>query len=455
MSLNSINPHTGAVLATYEEHTDGELAAALRRSGEAFRDWRSTGFPARARLLRNVAELLRKNPDACGRLITMEMGKPIRQARAEVEKCASVLDYYAQHGEQFLADETPVAAPKAGDFVAYQALGTILAVMPWNYPFWQVFRAAAPALMAGNVMVLKHASNVTGCALLVEKIFREAGFPAGVFQTLVIGPGRVGALIADPVIRGVTLTGSEAAGRKIGEAAGRALKPCVLELGGSDPYLVLADADLDRTVPLCVQARLNNNGQSCIAGKRFIVAKSILPEFRKRFVAAMAAVIPGDPLDDATVLGPLAREDLREELHNQVRASVRAGATLLLGGGIPAGPGWFYPATVLGGVRSETPAYREELFGPVASLIEAADERDAIRIANDSSFGLGGGVFSEDRDRAVAVARQIETGAVFINDFVRSHPALPFGGIKDSGFGRELGLPGIRAFVNGQTISVS
>ncbi|MEZ5276530.1 MAG: NAD-dependent succinate-semialdehyde dehydrogenase [Opitutaceae bacterium] len=455
MALTSINPATGMTIAVYEETTDHDLEEALGKSQSAFREWRQRSFPERADCLRRVAGLLHEDLAAHARLITTEMGKPILQARAEVEKCSSVLDYYATHGEAFLADEVPVGAGGGRAIVAYQPIGLVLAVMPWNYPFWQVFRAAAPALMAGNVMVLKHASNVTGCALEIERIFSAAGFPDGVFQTLRIGSSRVGPLIRDPRIRGVTLTGSTEVGRRIGEVAGRALKTCVLELGGSDPYLILKDADLDRAVALTVQGRLNNNGQSCIAVKRLIVEAPILPEFRKRYIEATEGVRMGDPLDESFSLGPLARQDLRDELHAQVITSRKQGARLLLGGTVPTGPGWYYPATVLGDVRPGMVAYEEELFGPVASIIEAGDAEDGVRIANDSRFGLGGGIFSEDRDKAVALARRIETGAVFINDFVKSHPALPFGGVKDSGFGRELGRPGIRAFTNMQTISVS
>jgi succinate-semialdehyde dehydrogenase/glutarate-semialdehyde dehydrogenase len=380
------------------------------------------------------------------------MGKPLAQARAEVEKCALACEYYARHAAGFLADEMPVGAP-ANSRVTFQPLGVVLAVMPWNFPFWQAFRAVAPALMAGNTVLLKHASTVCGCALAIEAVFREAGLPGGVFQTLLAGADVVPRLIAHAKVKAVTLTGSTEAGRRVASLAGAALKKCVLELGGSDPYLILADADLGLAAEVCAQGRLVNTGQSCIAAKRMIVVDDVRGEFERRFVERMAARKLGPPTEPGTDLGPLARADLRDELHAQVRTSLRRGARLLLGGKPVPGPGWYYPATVLTDVRAGMPAYDEELFGPVAAIIPVRDEAAALAAANDSGFGLAAAVFTRrsSHGRQLAVAG-IEAGVVFVNDFVRSDPSLPFGGVKQSGYGRELGSFGIREFVNVKTV---
>jgi succinate-semialdehyde dehydrogenase/glutarate-semialdehyde dehydrogenase len=387
--------------------------------------------------------------------MALEMGKPLAQGRAEADKCAWVCDHYAQHAEGFLAPED-VATDATRSYVAFEPLGVVLAVMPWNFPLWQVFRFVAPALMAGNVGVLKHSSNVSGCALALEAILHDAGVPHDVFRTLLVGSPRVGALIEAPQIAAVTLTGSTPAGRAVAEKAGACLKKVVLELGGSDPYVILDDADLDEAAETCATARLVNGGQSCIAAKRFVVVEEVLEPFVERLVARMGARRLGDPLDEATDVGPQARHDLRDELHGQVQASVEAGARVRLGCQVPKGPGAFYPPSVLTHVVPGMPAYEEELFGPVAAVVSARDEGDALRIANDTPFGLGAAVFTRDRERGERIAREeLEAGACFVNTFVRSDPRLPFGGIKESGFGRELGVFGIREFVNVKTVYVA
>ncbi|MEI8314476.1 MAG: NAD-dependent succinate-semialdehyde dehydrogenase [Verrucomicrobiota bacterium] len=446
MSQTSANPTTGETIQIYAEHSDAAVERALCESA---------AVPAgdRAPALRATARLLRERGDDLARLMALEMGKPITQGRAEVEKCAWVCEYYADNAAKFLAPQ-PVATEATRSFVMFQPLGTILAVMPWNFPFWQVFRCAAPALMAGNAMLLKHASNVPGCALAVEQVFRDAGLPAGAFRTLLISAARAEALIAHPVIQAVTVTGSTAAGKAIAAKAGACLKKSVLELGGSDPYLVLEDADLELAAATCVTARLHNAGQSCIAAKRFLVVESVRPRFEELFVAGMRAQIPGDPLLPATTLGPLARADLRAELHDQVQRSIRQGARLLLGGEIPAGPGWFYPPTVLTNVTPAMPVFAEETFGPAAAIVSVPDERTAIRLANTSVFGLGAAVFTRDIARGERVAAALEAGACFVNALVKSDPRLPFGGIKQSGYGRELAEFGIREFVNIKTVVV-
>ena len=456
MPLVSTNPNTGRRIRAYRELTAGQIAEAVQRAHTAFGDWRRLSFAQRARHLRAVARELRRDQAGLALLATDEMGKPVTQALAEVEKCAAAFDYYAAHGARFLADEFPADAPGGRAFVTFQPLGVVLAIMPWNFPYWQVFRAAAPALIAGNVLLLKHASNVTGCALAIARVFARAGVPRGVFQTLPVGSARIEALLRHPHVRAVTLTGSIEAGRKVAAVAGSVLKKGVFELGGSDPYVVLADADLAAAAEICAAARLVNSGQSCIAAKRFIVVERVRRKFEHLFVERMAARRVGNPRVTATEVGPLAREDLRAELHAQVERSVRRGARLLLGGRLPAGPGWFYPPTVLTDVRPGMPAYDEELFGPVAAIISACNEADAIRIANDSPFGLGAAVFTRNRRRGERIAReQLDAGLAFVNDLVRSHPALPFGGVRDSGHGRELGLAGIREFVNVKTVSVA
>lgn len=454
MSLISINPATGQRIHIYGPHSSVHIETALKKARDAFLAWRETAPAYRARQLRALARALRAQRDDLAELITAEMGKPLTQARAEIEKCAAVCDFYARHGADFLAEVHPAGAPKNAR-VAYEPLGTVLAIMPWNFPFWQVFRAAAPALMAGNTVLLKHAPNVAGCALAIEQLFADARLPAGLLQTLLVTHHEVPALIADPRIHAVTLTGSTGAGQSVAALAGAALKPCVLELGGSDPYLVLEDADLDHAAETCAAARLVNAGQSCIGAKRFVVLNKVRRDFEKRFVTRMAARPVGDPLDPITAIGPLARHDLRDTLHDQVQRSVRRGARLLLGGKPVPGPGWFYPPTILTQVAPGMPAYDEELFGPVAAVIPVRDEVEAVRVANDSAYGLGAAIFSRNRRRARELAGQLEAGMVFINDFVRSDPTLPFGGIKRSGYGRELGLLGIHAFVNIKTLWVA
>jgi succinate-semialdehyde dehydrogenase/glutarate-semialdehyde dehydrogenase len=401
-----------------------------------------------------AAALLRERREEYAALMATEMGKPVLQGSAEVEKCAWVCDYYAEHAERFLAAEA-VDSDASRSYVAYQPLGVILAVMPWNFPFWQVFRFAAPSLMAGNTAVLKHASNVMGCALAIESVFQESGFPEDVFRTLVIESNRVREVIHSPLVRAVTLTGSGPAGRAVGAAAGAELKKTVLELGGSDPYIVLEDADLDVAVPACVDSRLINSGQSCIAAKRFVVVDPVRDEFEDRYVTHMMTKKRGDPLDEAVDVGPQARADLRDELHQQVMRSIRQGARAVLGASMPEGPGAFYPPTVLTDVRPGMPAYEEELFGPVAAIIAARDEAEAIRVANDTPFGLGAAVFTRDVERGERIAvQELAAGSCFVNAVVKSDPRLPFGGIKESGYGRELAVFGIREFVNVKTVYV-
>jgi succinate-semialdehyde dehydrogenase/glutarate-semialdehyde dehydrogenase len=405
--------------------------------------------------MRRAAEILRAEASELAHLMAREMGKPVRDGVAEAQKCALTCDFYAENAARFLARE-PIKTEAGNSFVAFNPLGVVLAVMPWNFPFWQVFRFAAPGLMAGNGAVLKHASNVPGCALAIEDIFRRAGFPANLFRTLLIGSGRVETVIEHPLIRAATLTGSGAAGRAIARQAGGLLKKTVLELGGSDPYLVLEDADPEFAATVCTKARLINSGQSCIAGKRFIVVDAIRHDFEDRFVEQMAAARVGDPFKEDTRVGPLARRDLRDTLHRQVEASVAKGARCLLGGVIPEGRGAYYPPTVLTDVRAGMPAYDEELFGPVAAIIPVKNEEEAIAAANDSSFGLGAAVITRDSSRGERIAAElIESGCVFVNDAVRSDPRLPFGGIKESGYGRELSGYGIKEFVNIKTVWVA
>jgi succinate-semialdehyde dehydrogenase/glutarate-semialdehyde dehydrogenase len=454
MSLVSINPATGRTLKRYREHTPKQIADALAAVHQGHLGWRELALSDRARHLAALGATLRRQTEPLAGLITAEMGKPLAAARLEIEKCAVCCDFYARHAARFLKDERPPGAPR-GTKVVFEPLGVVLAVMPWNYPFWQLFRAAVPALMAGNTVLLKHASNVSGCALAIERVVTQAGLPSGLLRTLLVTSKAIPALIADERVRAVTLTGSVEAGRKVAALAGAALKPCVLELGGSDPYVILADADLDHAAEICAQARLVNGGQSCVAAKRFLVVESVRAAFTEKLIARLRARRLGDPAVAGVDVGPLARADLRNELHAQVTRSVKKGAQLLLGGTVPAGKGFYYPATVLAGVRKGMPAYAEELFGPVAVLIAAKDEAEAIALANDTVFGLGAAVFTADRKRGEAIARErLEAGLVFVNDFVRSDPALPFGGVKQSGYGRELGSPGIRAFVNTKTLWV-
>jgi succinate-semialdehyde dehydrogenase/glutarate-semialdehyde dehydrogenase len=455
MSLVSINPTTGEEIASYDEMSTGEAAEVVGATHEAFLTWRETPAAERSRLLAAAAAVLEEERENHAELMVREMGKPIVQARAEVDKCAWVCRYYAENGERFLAPE-PVETDATKSYVAFEPLGVVLAVMPWNFPYWQVFRFAAPALAAGNTGLLKHASNVQGCALAIEEVFRRAGFPTDVFRALVVGSSRVAAIIEDPRVKAVTLTGSTPAGQAVAGRAGSLLKKTVLELGGSDPYVLLEDADLDVAVGACVTGRLLNTGQSCIAAKRFIVPESLQTEFEDRCRSEMASKVMGDPMDEATDVGPLARGEFRQELHRQVRESLDAGARLLLGGELPDGPGAFYPPTILTDVKAGMPAYAEELFGPVAAILPVNDEEEALRVANDTPFGLGAAVFTRDRERGEEIARhRLEAGSCFVNAFVKSDPRLPFGGIKESGYGRELSAFGIREFVNIKTVYVA
>jgi len=447
MAIVSINPATGETIKTYDEMSPAQAAAAVDQAHEAWRTWRRTPFPERARLMKRAAAILRERKTELAVLMAQEMGKPLKQGVAEAEKCALGCDYFAETAEAHLRPEA-ITTDASKSYVAFEPLGVILAIMPWNFPLWQVFRFAAPALMAGNVGVLKHASNVPGCALIIEEIFAQAGFPAGTFRTLLVGSSQVKAVIEHPLVRAVTLTGSTPAGQAVAAQAGAALKKTVLELGGSDPYIVLEDADLDLAVQTCATSRLINSGQSCVNAKRFIVVRPLVAAFTQRFVDLMKTKKVGDPLAEGTDVGPQARADLRDDLHKQVRDSVAKGATILLGGEIPAGKGSYYPPTVLTNVKPGMPAYDEELFGPVASIIEANDEADAVRIANDSIFGLGAAVFTKDVARGERLTRDLEAGCTFVNALVASDPRLPFGGIKESGYGRELGSYGIREFVN-------
>jgi succinate-semialdehyde dehydrogenase/glutarate-semialdehyde dehydrogenase len=455
MAFAVVNPATGEKLREYPETTPREARAAIEAAHAAFQKWRRASFAERARPMREAARLLRARAAEYAVRMAEEMGKPVRDGRAEVEKSASACDYYAEHAERFLAPET-IPTDALRSFVTYTPLGVILAVMPWNFPFWQVFRFAAPALMAGNAGVLKHAANVPGCALAIEELFRDAGFPENLFRSVLVPGRKVRALVRHPLVAAVTLTGSTEAGRSVAKAAGEALKKTVLELGGSDPYLVLGDADLDGAVRTCVTSRLTNAGQSCIAAKRFIVVEPLRRAFEAGCVERMRAVVMGDPLREETGIGPQARRELRDELHAQVRRSVEAGARLLLGGEIPPGPGAFYPPTVLTDVRRGMPACDEEIFGPVAAILPVRDEAEAVALANDSPFGLGAAVFTADRARGERLAaEELDAGLCFVNALVRSDPRLPFGGIKASGFGRELSHHGIREFVNVKTVYVA
>ena len=451
MTTESIDPATGKTRASFAELSDADLDRRLDRATQAFRAHRATPFSERAKCLRQAAEVLEGEKRTFGELMTSEMGKPIGAAVAEAEKCAWVCRYYADEGERFLAEEN-VETDARRSFVRFDPLGPVLAVMPWNFPFWQVFRFAAPALAAGNVGLLKHASNVPACALAIEDVFRRAGFAEGAFQTLLIGSARVAAVVADDRIAAVTLTGSEGAGVSVGAAAGKALKRSVLELGGSDPFVVMPSADVAAAAETAVKARTINSGQSCIAAKRFILHDSIADEFRERFVARMRALRVGNPMDPATDVGPLATPSILSDVEDQVRRTVAAGARVLLGGERIPGPGNFYAPTVLDDVPADSPAAVEEVFGPVAALFRAKDLDEAIAIANRSRFGLGASCWTRDDAERERFVREIESGSVFVNGMVKSDPRLPFGGVKRSGYGRELAREGIREFVNVKTI---
>ena len=452
--LQTVNPATGAAVRRYDQNTIEQAHAAAAGARGAFLDWRRTSFPQRGAVIRKSGEILRGRTDELARLMTEEMGKTFTEGRAEIEKCAFQCDWFADHSEAYLADE-PVDIGGGEAFVTFNPLGVVLAIMPWNFPFWQVFRAAAPTLMAGNGLLLKHASNVPGCALAIEGVLHQAGVPHDLFRTLIIPSGEVEALIKDENVAAVTLTGSVAAGRSVAATAGSVLKKCVLELGGSDAYLVLEDADIRAAAKVAATARMVNGGQSCIAGKRFIVVGQVLEEFESALLDSMRTYEMGDPLNAETKLGPMQSVRARDEIHRQVAESMRKGARLLLGGCIPDRPGAWYPATVLTNVLPGQPAHDEEVFGPVAAIIAAEDEDDAIRIANANEFGLGSGVLTSNLDRGRRIAsKELEAGMSFVNENVRSDPRTPFGGVKHSGYGRECSAYGIREFVNIKTVHV-
>ncbi len=451
MPIATVNPATGEVLETFEPLSDEQIDRKLQLATDAFRAYRKTSFAERREKMLRTAEVLESRREELGRIITTEMGKTLRSAVAEVEKSAWGCRYYAEHAEGFLADEV-IETNARKSYVRYQPLGPVLAVMPWNFPFWQVFRFAAPALMAGNVGLLKHASNVPQCALAIEEVFREAGFPEGVFQTLLIGSDRVERVLSDPRVVAATLTGSDAAGSRVASQAGRLIKTTVLELGGSDPYVVTPSAHLDAAVKTAVQARNQNNGQSCIAAKRFIVFDQIADEFERRFAEQVGTLRVGDPMDDSTDVGPLAMEQIVRGVDEQVRSSVRMGARVLIGGRRLDRPGFYYEPTVLARVPDGAPARCEEIFGPVASVFRVKDLDEAIALANDTKYGLGASVWTSDEAERQRFVDEIEAGMVFVNGMVASDPRLPFGGVKASGYGRELSELGIREFVNAKTV---
>ncbi|OIH92379.1 NAD-dependent succinate-semialdehyde dehydrogenase [Curtobacterium sp. MCBA15_001] len=451
--ITSVDPRNGAQLATYDNTPATEVDTILDDAVTAQRAWRRTPIGERSALLRRAAAVLRAGVPRYAHTITAEMGKPIVEAEAEIEKCALTLDFYADHAAEFLAD-TPVASSAADSRVLYEPLGVVLAIMPWNYPFWQFFRFIAPALAAGNGAILKHANNVPAAALAVEEVIREAGAPAGLFRSVLINSSEVAGLIADDRIAAVTLTGSTEVGAIVASQAGTALKKQVLELGGSDPFIVLADADVPAAAKAAVKARYTNNGQSCVNAKRFIVEESIADEFVAEFKANVEALKLGDPFERDTNIGPMARGNLRDELHDQVTRTLDAGGVLVTGGVPVEGPGFYYPATIIDHVTPKHAAFVEETFGPVAAVIRAKDATEAVELANDTEFGLGAAVWSADLSKAEDLARQIDAGAVFVNSVVASDPRLPFGGIKRSGYGRELGVNGIREFVNVKTLSI-
>ena len=455
MIFDTINPATGQKIASHEAMSREEVQGILAACYADQQRWRDVPFAERQRLMRNLGEVLRANKESYARQMVEEMGKLYPQGVAEIEKCALACQFYADHAERFLSPEE-VETEAHHSFVTFRPLGVVLAVMPWNFPFWQVFRFAAPALMAGNGAVLKHAPNVFGCALTIEHLFREAGFPQHLFRSLIIDVPMTSEVIQHPRVAAVTITSSVRAGRAVATEAGRALKKCVLELGGSDPYIVLEDADLDKAVEVGIVARFQNSGQSCIAAKRFIVVDAVYAAFEKQFLAAMKRLKMGDPLQEGVYIGPLARTDLRDALHDQVTRSVEAGARLRLGGKVPDGPGAFYPPTLLAGVKPGMAAWSEELFGPVATLIRVKDEAEALEVANGTEFGLGGSVWTRDLARGERIAADgIESGAAFVNEMTKSDPRMPFGGIRHSGYGRELSIFGIREFVNVHSVWVN
>lgn len=451
MSIQSINPATEEVIETFELFSKAQVRQALDDARQAFLSWRTTSFAERSTLLHRVAAYLREHKERLAQIATLEMGKPIVEAEAEVEKCAFNCEFYADNAEKFLADEQ-VKANATESYVAFRPLGVVLALMPWNFPYWQVFRFAAPALMAGNTAVLKHASNVSRAALEIEHIFQACGLPHGAFRTVLVPGAETRPLIEDAHIAAITLTGSEEAGVAVASASGSVLKKNVLELGGSDAFIVLEDADLDEAAKTAVRARFQNTGQSCIAAKRFIVVESVADAFVQKFVEAASKLQIGDPLDRQTQIGPMARRDLRESLEQQLEASVKMGAKIALGGKRLEGKGYFFAPTIVTDVTPEMSLFREETFGPVAAVIRARDAEHAVELANDSIFGLGGNLWTRDIERGRTLARQLESGGVFINGMTASDPRLPFGGVKHSGYGRELSSFGIREFVNIQTV---
>src|SRR3990170_2815184 len=453
MVVRSVNPATGEEVERFEEFTAKEIDARLARADDAFHRWRRTSFAERAERMHAVAEVFRRHKRAYGETMAQEMGKPIRDGVAEAGKCALAFDFYADRAATFLGEEA-IATEATRSFVRYDPLGPVLAVMPWNFPFWQVSRFAAPTLMAGDLGVLKHASNVTRCALDIEAAFAEAGVPEGVFQTLIVSGANVAPIVRHPRVKAISLTGSEKAGADVAQVAGSVVKKVVLELGGSDPFVVLRDADLDEAAKNAATARCVNSGQSCIAAKRFIVEGPVYDAFVEMFAHHMDRLNVGDPMKDETEVGPIARADLRDDLHRQVTESVAKGARLRIGGRSMAGPGAFYYPTILFDVRPGMAAYDEEVFGPVAAVIRATDESDAVRIANDTRYGLGASVWTKDAEHGARLAAEIDAGMVFVNRRVVSDPRLPFGGVKWSGFGRELGPHGIREFVNAKTVVV-
>jgi succinate-semialdehyde dehydrogenase / glutarate-semialdehyde dehydrogenase len=450
-AITSVNPATEEVLKTYEPYTPAEVEQALSQAQEAFLDWRARSFAERAVPMKKLAAVLRERAEDYARLMTLEMGKPIGEAKGEVEKCAWGCEFYADNAARFLAEEAAQTSARKS-YVRFDPLGIVLAVMPWNFPFWQVIRFGAPAMMAGNAVVLKHASNVPGCALAIEEAVRDAGFPLGLLRTLLVVGAQIEPVIADERVRAVTLTGSSATGAQIAAAAGRSLKKTVLELGGSDPYIVLADADLDAAALVAVRARNQNNGQSCIAAKRFIVQAKVATDFEQRFAKGVEALRIGDPLDPAIQIGPLARADLREALERQVAESVRMGARVVTGGKRWGDRGFFYAPTILADVTPDMPVFREETFGPVAALMAVRDADEAVKVANDTEYGLGANLWTQDLALAEKLAPRIDAGQVFINGMVASDPRIPFGGVKNSGYGRELATFGIREFTNIKTV---
>ena len=454
MLLKSINPANGELIREYEEDQWDEVDRALDNSIAAWHKWKRSALSLRAELLMDLSAILLQKREGLAFNISLEMGKPIRESRSEIEKCAWVCRYYAENAEAFLAPQA-VPTEASRSYVAFNSLGPVLAIMPWNFPFWQVFRFAVPALLTGNTVLLKHASNVPACALAIEQVFIKAGFPEKVFQTLLISSRKIDNVISDRRIHAVTFTGGTQAGRSVGEIAGKYLKKSVLELGGSDPYIILADAHIEEAADICVKARLMNAGQSCIAAKRFIIEAPVYDVFAELVIKKMSAAVMGDPMDEKTDLGPLARNNLRLDIEAQVNNSISKGAELLLGGVDTQISGSFYPATVLGNVTTGMPAYHEELFGPVASLLKAANMEEAIFMANDTTFGLGAAVFTSDIEKGRYIAEhELDAGACFVNDSVKSDPRLPFGGVKESGYGRELSVFGLREFMNIKTVVV-